>query len=191
MFENLKNTNIITIEGCDGSGKSLISTMIQKQIPDSLLISFPNYQSLSGHRIKQILTKKVPHPGELEFQSLQLSDKIATLHTINLYDDIPQTLIFCRYVESSYVYGKANEEVPLQFLVNINSVLPQSDIVFVLHGKNYGKHSDYYETDTLQQKVSDLYLQYAQIFNWHVINNNKTPKEIVDEILLQIKVNCL
>ncbi len=183
MFDAIKKCKIITIEGKDGSGKSLISSMLQKKIPNSIVVSFPNYDSFPGHYIKQVLIKKLPFPDEMCFQAVMLADKITTLNDIEALYEIPRTLIFCRYLESSYAYG---HELPLQYLVDINSVLPQSDYVFVLHGKNYGKNSDYYETDEKQKVISERYLQLAKQFGWTLIDNNKTPNNIVDEILSKL-----
>jgi len=180
MFDAIKKCNIITIDGYDGTGKSLITSMLQKRIPNSMMVSFPNYDSFPGHYIKQVLIKKLPFPGEMCFQAVMLADKITTLNDIEALYEIPQTLIFCRYLESSYAY---RHELPLQYVVNINSVLPQSDYVFVLHGKNYGKNSDYYETDEKQKIISERYLILAKKFGWKLIDNNKTPDAIVDEII--------
>jgi thymidylate kinase len=185
MFENLKNTTIITIEGKDGSGKTTVAKILAEKL-NAELISFPKYNSLAGSRIKQILTKQIPFPGELEFQSLQLADKIEAYRILNNYTKIPETIVNCRYYESSYVYAKANEGVPLQYLVNINSVLPQSTLSFVLSGKNYGKNSDFYETDPMQKKVSYLYLSYAKKFKWNIINNEQPIESVVNEIISKI-----
>ncbi len=181
MFDAIKRyCKIITIEGADGVGKDTVCELLQKKIDNSKVVHFPNYDSFPGHYIKQVLTKKLPFPGEMSFQAVQLADKIETMHTLNLTFELPRTLIMCMYLESSYAYG---HELPLQYVVNINSVLPQSDYVFVLHGKNYGKNSDYYETDEKQKAISERYVQLAKQFGWTLIDNNKSPDAIVDKIL--------
>jgi len=181
MFDAIKKyCKIITIEGSDGTGKDTICELLQNKIDNSKVIHFPNYESFPGHYIKQVLTKKLPFPGEMNFQAVQLADKIDTLQTLNLTFKLPKVLIMCRYLESSYAY---RHELPLQYVVNINSVLPQSDYVFVLYGNNYGKNSDYYETDEKQKAISQRYLDLAKRFNWKLIDNNKSPDAIVDEIM--------
>ncbi len=162
MFDAIKKyCKIITIERGDGKGKDTVCELLQKKIDNSKVVHFPNYDSFPGHYIKQVLTNKLPFPGEMCFQAVQLADKIETMHTLNLTFELPRTLIMCRYLESSYAY---RHELPLQYLVDINSVLPQSDHVFVLHGKNYGKNSDYYETDEKQKAISERYIKLTKQF---------------------------
>lgn len=182
MFELFKN-KIITIEGQDGSGKDLIASLLCAKIPNSKVVRFPNYDINSGKRIKSILRRDRRFPGNYEFQSLQLANKIETLLNLELFDNPPDVFIFCRYWESSLVYG-CLDGLPPDFIININSILPRSKQVFVLSGKTYGnKNSDYYETDCKQKRISELYLHFAEKLNWEVINNDRTPDEIVDTII--------
>jgi len=180
MFENFKN-RIITIEGADGTGKDTIANLLHEKIPDSEVIRFPNYKIPSGERIKAILKKEVPFPGAYEFQSLQLANKIMTLHE----NHHAKVFIFSRYFESALVYG-LSDGLPLDFLLQIHLVLPESRWVFILSGKNYGKNSEYYETDDRQKIISNIYLNLAIRMNWIVIDNNRPPDNITNEILSEI-----
>lgn len=185
MFEIFKD-KIITIEGQDGSGKDLITTLLSTKIPNSKVVRFPNYEINTGKRIKNILTRDTRFPGNYEFQSLQLANKIESILDLN-FNNPPDVFIFCRYWESSLIYG-LSDGLPADFLLKINSVLPKSKQVFILSGKRYGnKNSDYYETDCKQKRISELYLHFAKKLNWQVINNDRIPDEIVNDILSKIK----
>ena len=180
MFENFKD-KIITIEGADGTGKDTICNLLQEKLENSVVVRFPNRDNLSGQIIDAILKKqKLMEP--LSFQALQVINKIETLRT-NSYT--PKYFIFCRYYPSAYVYGM-NDGIDLKYSQTINSVLPRSHLTFILHGKNYGKHDEYYEQDDIQNKISQNYLELAEKFGWQVIKNYQKPDSIVQQILEKI-----
>ena len=180
MFENFKN-RIITIEGADGTGKDTICNLLQEKLKNSVVVRFPNRNNLSGQIIDAILKKQNPMEP-LSFQALQVINKIETLRT-TCYT--PDYFIFCRYYPSAYVYGM-NDGIELKYSQTINSVLPRSYLTFILHGKNYGKHDEYYEENDVQHKISQTYLELAEKFNWNVIRNYQAPDAIVQTILEKI-----
>jgi len=182
MFEHFKN-KIVTIEGADGTGKDTICNLLQEKLPNSVIVRFPNRANPSGQVIDAILKKQKPMEP-LSFQALQVINKIETLKHIERSSVIcnPDYFIFCRYYQSAYVYGM-NDGIPLEYSQDINSVLPESWLTIILHGKNYGKHEEYYEQDDVQNKISQSYLDLAKKFGWTKIINHHTPDEIVSMIL--------
>lgn len=187
MFERFKN-KIITIEGADGTGKDTVCNLLQENLPNSVVVRFPNRANPSGQVIDAILRKQKPMES-LSFQSLQVINKVETLKNIERSSAIsdPDYFIFCRYTPSAYVYGM-NDGLPLEYSQDINSVLPESWMTIILHGKNYGKHDEYYEQDDAQSKISQSYLNLAKKFGWTVLRNHHKPQEIVSMILDAINI---
>lgn len=189
-LEPFKN-KIITIEGGDGTGKDTICELLRKDIPNSIYMHFPNYDNSTGKHIKSILTKEIPFPGALEFQSLQIINRIETLFSLsNLYyksDNPPEYFIFNRYTPSGLVYG-TRDGLSLSLCLIMNSILPISKYTFILSGKNYRLNSnEHYETREIQEEIKNSYLHLSHQFNWIVIDNDNTPVEIVKKILWYIK----
>ena len=191
MFDELDNVKFITVEGADGTGKDTVAQELHKSLKGSLLVSFPYRFNLTGRLIDDILQKKKPMLDPLSFQSLMLANKIETLKDICktiCTNEKPSHIIFARYLQSSIVYGML-DEIPANFTVKINRVLPESNNVFILHGKvykNFENKAEYYETERKQERVSALYLKCAEDFGWNILDNNRPVKSIVSEILSTI-----
>jgi thymidylate kinase len=147
---------IIAIDGLDGSGKSTITKMLidhliqkYKEVPDKVILyqHFPNYQSLTGHKIKKKLTE-LPD----EFTEEQLDewtklfmvdrDKWWLTHTVD-FKAYPENthfvIIFDRYRMSNlflnaYRYGYDNFNKACDRIMNIEKTFeyPVEDInIFV------------------------------------------------------------
>ncbi len=185
MFESFKN-KIIVIEGADGTGKDTICDLLQKQLENSIIVRFPNRNNRSGQIINAVLKKQLPMEP-LSFQALQIINRIETLHDVESMNNSPDYYIFCRYTPSAYVYG-LNDGIDINYLAIINSVLPRSWLTILLHGKNYGKHEEYYEQDDIQKKISQSYLDLAKTYGWTKIKNCYEPESIVLMILEAIKM---
>lgn len=186
MFEKYKN-KVITIEGPDGTGKDTITDILHKKISDSYVVRFPDRKNVTGRVIDKILSREIEFPDPLAFQSLQVCNKIETLITIdNLPEINPKIFIFCRYYESTMVYGKL-DNIPVYLSQKINSVLPQSTITFILHGKKYCTDNEHYEDIEKQKKITQYYQDFAKQFGWKLINNMRSPKQIADDIINEIK----
>lgn len=184
LFEKFKD-RIIVIEGADGTGKDTVVNLLHRKIGNSTIVRFPNRDNLTGHLIDKILRKEEPFPNGCLFQSLQLANKIETLVDIEKQNFNPDLFIFCRYIESSLVYG-AMDGLPLGFSEDINSILPEPLMTFILYGKNYGHNSEHYETIDIQNNVSEKYRELSYKYHWNMISNLGTPEEIVDEIIEKI-----
>jgi thymidylate kinase len=174
----------------DGSGKDTVCDILLKSFPDSIYQHFPNYDIPSGARIKSILTKKLPFPGALEFQCLQVINKAETLvHLSDTYRKSPVTpscFIFNRYKESTLVYG-VHDEIQESTNNIMLQMLPDSAITIILSGKCYRMNNDHYEVKEKQDKINELYCSFAKQHAWNIVSNDRRPEEIVHEILKIIK----
>lgn len=185
MFEGFKN-KIVVIEGADGTGKDTVCDLLQKKLENSVVVRFPNRNNRSGQIIDAVLKKQLPMEP-LSFQALQVINKIETLQHVEDSAGDPNYFIFCRYYPSAYVYGY-NDGIDINYSVIINSVLPKSWLTIILHGKNYGKHEEYYEQDDVQNKISQTYMDLAKTYGWTKIRNCYKPESIVLIILEAIKI---
>ena len=141
MFDELNNVKFITVEGADGTGKDTVAQELHKSLEGSLVVSFPYRFNVTGRLIDDILQKKKPMLDPLSFQSLMLANKIEALKDIcntieSSRQEKPTHIIFARYYYSSMIYGLL-DEIPANLIHSINQVLPQSQNIFILHGKVY------------------------------------------------------
>lgn len=180
------NTKIISIEGPDGVGKSTVIEILKQKFPSPLYLKFPDYSNTTGKIIKQILTKELPFPDPLVFQSLQLANKVETLF---MYPNAP-LIITDRYIDSTIVYGSL-DGIPKCLLWRLNSVLPYPFISFVITGKNFRLNSDHYEAQHIQEKIHQLYesLVINTPNHYLIKNNDKRPDQIADKILFYLTLN--
>lgn len=102
---NKQRKKVIVLEGLDASGKRTQSIKLQTHYQlwglKTKLISFPNYEIESGHRIQQYLH------GELDLDPWKAShlyseNRYMTLKDMDL-DDV-DVVIFDRYATSNYLY---------------------------------------------------------------------------------------
>jgi len=190
MFSKLHN-KIITIEGADGCGKDTLVDLLHKKYPDSVVIRFPDRNNMTGKVLNSILTKQIPFPHPLAFQSLMLANKIETLTSIvsdkeNCAYSRPKLYFFCRYYESAMVYG-LNDGIPTELSLQLNSVLPKSEMTFILDGKKYRADNEHYENTEVQDNLTKNYRELAKIYNWQIVDNRRTPEEISNDVLERIK----
>lgn len=185
MFNKFYN-KIYTIEGGDGCGKDTCVDLLHKKYPDSYIVRFPDRSNITGHVINKILTKQTPFPDPYAFQSLMLTNKIETLINIQKDKNIdPKRFFFCRYYESAMVYG-LNDGIPVVLSQELNSVLPKSEMTFILDGKKYRADNEHYEQTEVQENLSRNYKTLARAYNWNIIDNRRTPDEIANDILKRI-----
>lgn len=188
MFKKFQN-KIFTIEGNDGCGKDTTVDLLHKKYPDSYIIRFPDRSNITGNIINKMLRKEITFPDPLAFQSLMLANKIETL--INVKNDKtinPKMFFFCRYYESALIYG-LNDGIPVELSSELNSVLPRSEMTFILDGKKYRTDNEHYEQTDVQKNIAKNYKKLTRKYNWTIINNIRTPDEITDDILERIKLH--
>ena len=185
MFKKFLN-KIITIEGADGTGKDTVINILHEKYPDSYIARFPDRSNISGNIINKILKKEIAFPDSLAFQSLMLVNKIETLLSIDNNKKInPKLFFFCRYYESAMIYG-LNDGIQPDYSFTINSVLPKSEMTFILDGKKYRTDNEHYEQTEIQKSIAKNYRILARAYNWNIVNNERTPDQIADDILERV-----
>jgi thymidylate kinase len=186
MFKKFEN-KIIVIEGGDGSGKDTCVDLLHHKYPDSYVVRFPDRKNFTGNVINKILKKEISFPDPIAFQSLMLVNKVETLLNIQKDRSInPGLFFFCRYYESAMVYG-LNDGIPVDLSHTLNSVLPKSEMTFILDGKKYRADNEHYENTEVQENLVKNYRILARKYGWNIVNNERTPDEIADNILEKIR----
>ncbi len=177
---------IIAFEGIDACGKETQAGMLLKswrQGPCQLL-SYPNYHSLTGRVIKELLQTENPDPVVL--QSLMLVNRLEDQK--NFFDwkkESKNLLLLDRYSLSGLVYG-TQDGLDIDWLVDIHSRVHFPDLWIVLDisveesFRRRPKREDQYEAnrDRLEE-VRELYLDYSN--QWpsaHIIDGTQSPDEI-------------
>lgn len=100
---------LVSFEGLDGSGKSTIANIINDRINyvnkeyKSFLFSFPNYESLTGNLIKELLQGKYGKDIDPKiFANLMIIDRLALKEEINKLNRNPYNIILIdRYFHSN------------------------------------------------------------------------------------------
>ncbi len=185
MFEKFKN-KIFTFEGADGTGKDTLVDILHEKLTDSFVVRFPDRTNITGNIINKILKKEIAFPNPYAFQSLMLANKIETLINISRDRTInPHVFLFSRYYESAMIYG-LNDGIPVDLSRDINSVLPKSEMTFILDGKKYRADNEHYENTEVQENLANNYRKLAKAYDWNIVDNRRTPTEIADDVYQRI-----
>lgn len=205
---------IIAFEGIDKSGKATVSRAVEEYLTRSgykvCYLSFPDYQSKEGQKIKQYLTGEIELEGEA-FEQLQFKDKyrngVAVIEKVKNEVDF---VIIDRFAATQIAYGLYNltrnvgykESKALYTLISLVLDLPLVDRTYLLetspkismmrkgeHGENDKYESDY----QLLEKVSQYYPKACELTTRHpkedvvIINTNgKTLEEEIEEVLVDL-----
>ncbi len=182
---------LIAIEGGDQTGKMTQAAMLQESLRrqglDAGILSFPDYSTPTGVRIKEILHAKSAPNLRLLHELLaenrrEKRDRLAS-HSKNA------VLILDRYKYSNLAYGLANG-MPQDWLEEIDSQIPEADLIILLDmdpaqarlRKRRGLDS--FESDAeFAKKVREAYLQLAHARNWKIVNAAGTPEQVHQKIL--------
>ncbi|HZW57240.1 MAG TPA: dTMP kinase [Nitrososphaerales archaeon] len=184
---------ILSFEGIDASGKNTQSRMLfdflmAKGGIEPIYLSFPDYETRIGQEIRNFLAGKKEYNQEARH----------LLYAANRYEkkeDIEKALaegrvvVVNRYCESNLAYGVANG-LPLEWLREIESRMPQADFVFLLRaspGLSERRKKitlrDRYESDMrFLQRVSDVYDALAKSGQWFVIDADSSIQSVHNEV---------
>lgn len=197
----MKHT-IISIEGTDGSGKRTQSENLHKYFIDngkeSILLSFPNYDSPSSSPVKMYLGgefgDKATCLDAYQGSSLYAVDRLCTMKKLINELSKPTYIILDRYVQSNMIHqaGKIKDSAELdKFLDWVDNhefdilKLPRANKVLFLDvppavstkiaqartEQKTGNKKDIHEKDT--KHLEDAYRSahyVAKKFNWEVVN---------------------
>jgi len=185
---------LICMEGIDGAGISTQATKLKefmnKTTPGCHFTKEPS-NNITGGLIRSCL-KKEWRVSPATLQILFAADRSHHLET-----EIEPVLkkgkhVLCdRYILSSLVYGTI-DNVPLQYLKQLNAPFRRPDITFIIDThpriameriKKSRFHMELFETEQKLSQVRQNYLQMKNFFpGTHVIDGNKTINEVFEQI---------
>jgi dTMP kinase len=156
---------LIVLEGIDKSGKSTQAKLLQKHVPNSVLLSFPNRSNATGSLIHSYLQSKQElenHCIHLLFSATRWEDKDKILS----YLEQGIHVILDRYVTSGWVYSIAKGMDPTWCKMADRGLL-RPDLTFLIHvhpqelAQREGYGGERYERLEFQTKVAHLFQEYC------------------------------
>lgn len=190
---------IIAIEGGDQTGKMTQAALLQeslcKQGHKASILSFPDYTTPTGMKIKDMLhARSAPNPRLLHKllaeNRREKRDQIASLSQ-------DAVLILDRYKYSNLAYGMANG-MEQDWLEEIDSQIPEADIIILLDmdpiQARRRKHRglDSFESNAeFAASTRMIYLQLAQARNWKIVDATGPQEQVQQKILklISMKLN--
>jgi dTMP kinase len=181
---------LIAIEGIDKAGKGTQARILAGRLSSGGLkvehLAFPDYQTPLGREIKRFLAGKVALRPEVR-QLLFVANRWEREADIRDWLAKGVFVIADRYTPSGLVYGLANG-LDLRWMLKIEEGLPQADLVIVLDvspevASKRGGIGDIYEQDiSLQGRVRTLYLELGRVFNWEIVDGEKTINDVALDV---------
>jgi len=195
-----KEAFIISIEGIDASGKTILSEELKNylskkdkiyyndKIVDRIYnFNFPNYNGVCGNAIKILLNRKI---------DIDLRKVLATLFALDRFifdycdSNVPNILIFNRYYGSNFAY---NFDLGLEWLSGLEKGSYECDVTFVLDINpeiSFNRRTD--RRDSFEESIDFLsiirkrYLDLAKQFGWVVLDGAKETGDLVDQVYKHI-----
>lgn len=180
---------IIVIEGIDKSGKTTQTQMLKDRLEYKVAtFSFPDYNTNIGREIRAFLVRKRDYHPRVRHLLLSANrwenkDRLEMLAKDN---DI---LILNRYYQSNIVYGLA-DNLPLEWLEMLDKGLPKEDLTIILDineeimKDRLDDEADLFESNIEKiRRVSRLYRELADRYNWLIIDGNRSKEEVNDDLI--------
>jgi dTMP kinase len=184
--------HIIAFEGLDQSGKQTQAELLRDHLKQeghkARLVSFPDYGTSIGEEIARALQ------GEREYGP----DVMQLLYVANRYERKPDLqrwldgglfLVCDRYMASSVAYGEA-QGLDEAWLTEIQKFLPLPLLTILLDiepetaVQRKAVDRDRYERDiALQQRVRESYLRQASAAGWVVLDGERPPEAIHEDVV--------
>lgn len=151
----------IAFEGCDKSGKTTQSILLNKNLPNSCVQRFPDRTTHVGSILNSFLKLNIDlnrHSVHLLFSANRW--EVASRITKMLNEGI--NVIVDRYAYSGVACSMANN-VTFEWAIQADRGLPRPDIVFLLDAsiETIRKRGDYgserFEDDCFQEKVAHIF----------------------------------
>lgn len=181
-----KSGFLVSFEGIDASGKNTQSRMLFDYLKEKGMgakyLSFPDYSTPIGQEIMNFLSGKREYNPESR-HLLYAVNRYEHKESIENWVSEGQIVVINRYSESNLAYGGANG-LSLEWLLQIESLMPRSDYVFYLRlepeiSKARKLNRDRYETDLgFLKRVSEVYEALAERGRWFAINADG-PKDLI------------
>lgn len=176
----------------DKAGKTtqsrvLVSALRNKGILCASL-DFPDYSTPIGREIKSFLDGKRDYPDETKLMLLS-ANRWERKETIDRMLSNGTILVMNRYYHSNLAYG-VSKNLELDWLMTLDRGLPKEDLCIVLEirptiSESRSQHAgDLFENDKdLLQNVYKNYRKLAKLFNWKIINGERSKEEVSRDIL--------
>jgi len=188
----LRKGRIVVIEGMDKAGKTTQSRVLVSALRNKgklcASLDFPDYSTPIGREIKSFLDGKRDYPDETKLMLLsanrwerkEIIDRTLSNGTI---------LVMNRYYHSNLAYG-VSKNLELDWLMTLDRGLPKEDLCIVLEirptiSESRSQHAgDLFENDKdLLKNVYKNYRKLAKLFNWKIINGERSKEEVSSDIL--------
>jgi dTMP kinase len=188
----LRKGRIVVIEGMDKAGKTTQSRVLVSALRNKgklcASLDFPDYSTPIGREIKSFLDGKRDYPDETKLMLLS-ANRWERKETIDRMLSNGTILVMNRYYHSNLAYG-VSKNLELDWLMTLDRGLPKEDLCIVLEirptiSESRSKHAgDLFENDKdLLKNVYKNYRKLAKLFNWKIINGERSKAEVSRVIL--------
>ena len=183
---------IIVFEGGDQAGKKTQSALLEKKLKlakiKTTLFSFPDYSTPIGKEINKYLHGKRKFPPQV-IHCLLAANRWEKLDEIKKAQQKNSIVIMNRYRESNLVYGLVNG-LKLEWLENLDSGLPKSDLVIVLDvpqtesfSRKRSNRDRFEKNKDFSNKISRTYRKMAVKKKWKIVDATKSKYEVHEDIM--------
>ena len=182
----------MVFEGGDQAGKKTQSTLLEKKLKSAKIktkmFSFPDYSTPVGKEIKKYLHSKIKFPPQV-IHCLLAANRWEKIDDIKKAQQKNSVVIMNRYRESNLVYGLVNG-LKLEWLTNLDSGLPKSDLVIVLDvsqnesfNRKRANRDRFEKKKDFSQRISKTYRKIAKQKKWKIVNATKSKHEVHEDIM--------
>ena len=183
---------IVVFEGGDQAGKKTQSTLLIKKLKSAgiktKLFSFPDYSTPIGKEIGKYLHEQRKFPPQV-IHCLLAANRWEKLDEIKKAQQKNSIVIMNRYRESNLVYGLANG-LKLEWLENLDSGLPKSDLVIVLDvpqtesfSRKRSNRDRFEKNKDFSNKISKTYRKMAVKKKWKIVDATKSKQDVHEDIM--------
>ena len=183
---------IIVFEGGDQAGKKTQSALLEKKLKlakiKTTLFSFPDYSTPIGKEINKYLHGKRKFPPQV-IHCLLAANRWEKLDEIKKAQQKNSIVIMNRYRESNLVYGLVNG-LKLEWLENLDSGLPKSDLVIVLDvpqtesfSRKRSNRDRFEKNKDFSNKISKTYRKMAVKNKWKIVDATKSKQDVHEDIM--------
>ena len=183
---------IIVFEGGDQAGKKTQSALLEKKLKlakiKTTLFSFPDYSTPIGKEINKYLHGKRKFPPQV-IHCLLAANRWEKLDEIKKAQQKNSIVIMNRYRESNLVYGLVNG-LKLEWLENLDSGLPKSDLVIVLDvpqtesfSRKRSNRDRFERNKDFSNKISTTYRKMAVKKKWKIVDATKSKQDVHEDIM--------
>ena len=183
---------IIVFEGGDQAGKKTQSALLEKKLKlakiKTTLFSFPDYSTPIGKEINKYLHGKRKFPPQV-IHCLLAANRWEKLDEIKKAQQKNSIVIMNRYRESNLVYGLVNG-LKLEWLENLDSGLPKSDLVIVLDvpqtesfSRKRSNRDRFEKNKDFSNKISKTYRKMAVKKKWKIVDATKSKQDVHEDIM--------